>query len=135
MSSYTYADLVPFAAFVGRTSGCQGADDDCHPFVLVSCGDFDPDEEVSYQTNFNGWKQSEDHSDTGLGLKENLYATPWTDGKHVVWAINEDQYAAGGAIAITVFADKRADIKAFFKAVLPGTTPEIEKDAIVQQTL
>ncbi len=129
MGSSTYADLVPFAAFVGSMSGRY--DDMTHPFVGMACGDLEEDN----TTEFSGWKQSEDHAESDLGRKGNLYATPWTDGKHVVWAINEDQYASVGVVSLTVFADKRAGIKAFFKAVLPGTTPEIEKDAIVQQTL
>ena len=149
MSRSTDADLVPFAVSVWSGSG-MGHE---NPPLFVQLAtvteeyydDFDlPDDFDGY---INGWRQIENGS-KDPARDGALYPSCWSKAASgaAVWAVNESEYSSGGAVELTMYAEKEEYLKEFLADMFPDIKKlneecrteylgKIEKDAILTQTM
>jgi len=96
------------------------------PEIFEECvGENELEEDERYLPDWKGWAMES-------GQYKNLFIWKYTKGAHIVYCVNESQYAAVGCLDATAFADDIQSLIAFAEDF--GFIPDVEADTAVKQT-
>lgn len=132
MSRSTESETVPYKATVWNGITCW-LEREKAPEFLIRQRDHEEslDEDIlPRHWTRNGWTGT-----WGLQQYGCVYVTTFKKDAKTVYFVNENEYANGGTITATYFADKKAHLAAFLKDNFPGVAAPIQAKRTIQQTL